>query len=170
MIFNAGFQPADLRREPSEAAMCAQVLKFRSLTADSDVTERITGDNVEEARSRLDAAAGNSALQFWTGASGTRYIHTIHSLLACPELPAVNYLLVHRETSGVQKVLAAGHTAHDAPSLNLAEIRRHGATLGANEVHVHMLADSASSAKVIEHDLKQAQLVDTLPPTSPTKH
>ncbi|MBU1210323.1 MAG: hypothetical protein KJ587_03500 [Alphaproteobacteria bacterium] len=128
------------------------------------------GDNSGERRSRLDAVADSSTQQFWLGASGARYIHTIHSLLYCPELPAVNYLLVHRDSSGVQTVLAAGHTAHDAPSLNLAEIRRHGATLGANEVHVHMLADNRSSAKVIEQDLKGAQLAGTLPPASASTH
>ncbi|MBU2582087.1 MAG: hypothetical protein KJ622_10250 [Alphaproteobacteria bacterium] len=150
--------------------MCAQVLKFRAPSANS-------GADVEAA----DQAAGiialdrepcddTTALQFWVGASGSRYIHTVHSLLQCPELPAVNYLLVHRDANGLPKVLAAGHTKNDAPSLNLAEIRRHGATLGANEVHVHMLTDNTSAAKVVEHDLRQAQLQGTLPPGSQLAH
>ncbi|KUO62686.1 MAG: hypothetical protein APF80_10275 [Alphaproteobacteria bacterium BRH_c36] len=150
--------------------MCAQVLKFRSIKADSVSGGKPAGEKTGDQRSGPVSTADSSAQQFWIGASGARYIHTIHSLLYCPELPAVNYLLVRRDSLGVQTVLAAGHTAHYAPSLNLAEIRRHGATLGANEVHVHMLADNVSSAKVIEQDLKAAQLAGTLPPASSSKH
>jgi len=150
--------------------MCAQVLKFLTAKAIPDNSAETTGQPIVKADAPVEARIDTSAMQFWDGASGTRYIHTVHSLQGCPELPAVNYLLVHRDASGSQNVLGAGHTLYDAPSLNLAEIRKIGASLGANEVHVHMLADNPTSAKVIEYDLKQAQLGETLPPTSTSAH
>lgn len=94
---------------------------------------------------------------FWTGASGQRYVHTIHSLLLCPEVPASNYILLRRNADGSQGVLAIGRVSNDAPSLNLAEIRQRGAELGANEVHVHLLATSPRHSKHVAQDLRTAQ-------------
>ncbi len=91
--------------------------------------------------------------EFWTGASGNRYVHTTYPFLTCPALPAGNYILVHRSTDGRCKPLAVGRTSNQAQSLNLAEIRRLGASLGANEVHVHLLADDTKKAESIEYDL-----------------
>ncbi len=51
-------------------------------------------------------------------------------------------------------MLHVGRTTHDAQSLNLADIRHRGAKLGANEVHVHMLARSEAERGVIEMDLR----------------
>lgn len=91
---------------------------------------------------------------FWTGASGRRYVHTIYSLIECPALPAGNYVLVRRHSDGRREVLAIGSVASEAASLNLAEIRRHGALLGANEVHIHLLAGTAKLTKLVEFDLR----------------
>lgn len=91
---------------------------------------------------------------FWTGASGRRYVHTIYSLIECPALPTGNYVLVKRGEDGTRDVLAIGSVSNDAPSLNLAEIRRRGAELGANEVHVHLLAGTAKLSKLVEFDLR----------------
>lgn len=93
---------------------------------------------------------------FWRGASGTRYVHTIYSLIDCPEVPNSNYLLIRRDDSGRRVVLAVGLAVREAPSLNLAEIRQRGALLGANEVHAHMLAGSIKQAKLVEFDLRAA--------------
>ena len=91
---------------------------------------------------------------FWSGASGRRYVHTIYSLLECPAIPAGNYILVHRDAEGRRLVLAVGRVSNAAASLNLAEIRRRGAELGANEVHVHLLAPSAKQSRLVESDLR----------------
>ena len=95
---------------------------------------------------------------FWSGASGQRYVHTVYDLIDCPEFPAANFLLVHREKSGRRTVLAIGHATHAAGSLNLAEIRQRGAELGADEVHVHLLADNSKLGKLIEFDLRTGQV------------
>ncbi len=131
--------------------MSARVLNFRDYEPDRPED---SGVAPAPARDELDS----TRLQHWVGSSGKRYIHTVHTLLGCPELPAVNYLLVRRSNDGGQTVLAAGHAKSAAESLNLAEIRRLGATLGANEVHVHMLAQSTDEAKVIEQDLRAGQI------------
>jgi hypothetical protein len=91
---------------------------------------------------------------FWTGASGKRYVHTVYNLIECPVLPAANVALVRRDAKGRRTVLAITHVANDAPSLNLAEVRRRGAELGANEVHVHLLADTIRDIKHTEFDLR----------------
>jgi hypothetical protein len=94
------------------------------------------------------------AFQFWCGASGQQYVHSVFGLIGCPELPRANYILVRREPSGRRTVLRVGRTAHDAASLNLAEIRHRGAKLGANEVHVHFLAANECERRTVEQDLR----------------
>lgn len=91
---------------------------------------------------------------FWSGASGRRYVHSVYSLVDCPEIPAANFLLVRRDATGRRAVLAIGHLTNGAGSLNLAEIRHRGARLGANEVHVHLLAPSAQQRRIVELDLR----------------
>lgn len=94
--------------------------------------------------------------QFWAGASGERYVHSVFSLIGCPELPKAVYVLMRRDNNGRGTVLRIGRTEHEAPSLNLAEIRHRGAKLGANEVHVHFLADSRRQRREVESDLRAA--------------
>lgn len=111
-----------------------------------------------EASAEFDASAGYSTrFHFWTGASGKRYVHTVYELLECPVLPAVNYVLIRREPGRRRKVLSIGRVSHSAPSLNLAEIRRRGAELGADEVHVHLLAETEKLSKLVEFDLRTGQ-------------
>ncbi len=95
---------------------------------------------------------------FWTGASGKRYVHTVYELFECPPLPPANYVLVQREPGARRKVLSIGRVGNSAASLNLAEIRQRGAELGADEVHVHLLAESAKLAKLVEFDLRTGQM------------
>lgn len=100
---------------------------------------------------------------FWAGASGQRYVHTIYSLVECPALPQSNYVLVKRDDMGRRCVLSIGRLANGVPTLNLAEIRQRGAELGANEVHVHLLASTAKQSKLIEFDLRTGQVHATEP-------
>ena len=100
------------------------------------------------------AAAAPSRVQFWTGASGQRYVHNVHALIECPPLPRAVYLLVRREKNGACTVLHIASSHSDAPTLNLARIRHRGATLGANEVHVHLLASSVEHCRTIACDLR----------------
>ncbi|MFT3732217.1 MAG: hypothetical protein QM780_12505 [Hyphomicrobium sp.] len=98
---------------------------------------------------------------FWTGASGKRYVHTVYSLFDCPTLEDANYILVRRSDRSTRVVLAVGRLSNNCPSENLAEIRQHAAALGADEVHVHLLASSHQEAEAVEADLITAQFLNT---------
>jgi len=94
---------------------------------------------------------------FWTGATGKRYVHTVYSLFDCPPVGIANYVLVRREGRANRTVLAIGRIAGEAASLNLAEIRQRGAQLGADEVHIHLLANNLQESQAVEVDLRTAQ-------------
>lgn len=98
-----------------------------------------------------------SNFQFWSGASGKRYVHTVYSLVECPALPAANYVLVRRDANGRCQALAVGRLTNTTPSINVAEIRQRGALLGATEVHIHLLADGKRQMKLIEQDVRSGQ-------------
>lgn len=120
----------------------------------------------------LDGASEHEDhFHFWCGASGHRYVHSVYDLLECPEIPAANFLLVYRDASGHRSVLAIGHLKHASSSLNLAEIRHRAARLGANEVHVHMLASSAQDRRMVELDLRAGRIdCSSEAPISATRH
>jgi len=105
-------------------------------------------------------AAAKSVFQFWRGASGARYVHTIFDLVACPRLPACTYVLVRRDAAGIRKALRIGTVSAEAWSLNLAEIRHRAAQLGANEVHAHLLAQGAADRSRIAADLQAGQFAE----------
>ena len=102
----------------------------------------------------LDRAGG---VYSWQGASGQRYAHSIFSLIECPPLPKVAYALVRRDAAGRRHVLHIASGTSDAPTLNLARIRQRGATLGANEVHVHALAGTDDERQLVVCDLRAGQ-------------
>ncbi len=129
------------------SADVVQLADFRSLRRTSKPASQPVSEGV----------SANDRFLFWSGASGKRYVHTIHSLLDCPELPAANFVLVRRDAGGQRAILAIGRVTSICPGLNLAEIRQRGAQLGANEVHVHLLAQSPQEAKTVEFDLRTGQ-------------
>jgi hypothetical protein len=108
----------------------------------------------DEQAERASRAKEHTRFHFWSGASGKRYVHSVYDLLECPPLPAANFVLVRRRANGRAEALSIGRVANGAPSLNLAEIRQRGAELGADEVHVHLLADNSKLGKLIEFDLR----------------
>jgi len=97
---------------------------------------------------------------FWRGASGRRYVHTVYSLIECPELIAGNVILVRREADGSCRALRIDRATSLAPSLNLAAIRRRGAQLGAHEVHVHLLAETVEAGTMVASDLQAGQFAE----------
>lgn len=94
------------------------------------------------------------SFHYWRGASGNRYLHMVYSLVGCPALPKANYILVRRHDDGRRVALALGQTRDDAVSLNLAHLRHEGAKRGANEVHIHLLADTPEARDAVETDLR----------------
>ncbi|HRD78754.1 MAG TPA: hypothetical protein PK264_22925 [Hyphomicrobiaceae bacterium] len=95
-----------------------------------------------------------SRFYFWRGASGQSYVHTIHSLIDCPAITQACYVLVRRLGDGSMSVRAVGRTTGQSETLNLAHIRHLAASLGANEVHLHLMADGESRRARVEFDLR----------------
>jgi hypothetical protein len=103
---------------------------------------------------------------FWRGASRFGYVHTAYRLIECPDVANGVYLLVKVAPSGRRTVLEVGMVEHDAPSLNLAHIRQRGATLGADEVHLHLVQPTHGGRRLVELDL-QAGLMRSLKRPAP---
>lgn len=101
-------------------------------------------------------AAFDQAFHYWRGASGRRYLHSVYTLIGCPAIPQANYILVRRYDDGTRRALAFGQTREDAMTLNLAHLRHEGAKIGANEVHIHLLAENAEARAAVEADLLAA--------------
>lgn len=133
------------------AVMVARIIELAVYKAQRSLAQ-------EEVVERNARANETTRFHFWTGASGKRYVHSVYDLLECPPMPAANYVLVRRNANGRAEALSIGRVNHAAPSLNLAEIRQRGAELGADEVHVHMLAENAKLGKLVEFDLRTGQV------------
>jgi hypothetical protein len=103
-------------------------------------------------------AAFAQAFHYWRGASGRRYLHSVYSLIGCPVLPRANYILVRRYDDGKRVALLFGQTKDDAATLNLAHLRHEGAKRGANEVHIHLLAETPEARDAAEADLASAHI------------
>lgn len=96
----------------------------------------------DDARALAALLCAPLGTQNWRLAAGRVLRHTVYSLIGCPVVKAATYLLVRRHADGSCTVLAVRRTRSAAPSLNLAGIRRSGARLGANEVHLYQAARS----------------------------
>lgn len=149
--------------------MSARIINFAEARASRAKARMI---KIEDTAKSTDDTTGElmQRFQFWTGASGRRYVHTIYSLLDCPALSAGNYILARRGENGQRTIVEIGYMSAAAPSLNLADIRQRGATLGANEVHVHLLAESPREALRIEFDLKSGNFDEMLANAAAIQH
>lgn len=132
---------------------------------------KLPADRMSRREGRLGVSSSRLAahadrVHFWRGASGRSYPHIVFGLVECPPVPAANYVMVRRERAGQATVLRIGHVRHEADSLNLAELRQIGATLGASEIHLHFTSDGAvANALQVEFDL-EAGCRDDAPATS----
>jgi hypothetical protein len=125
-------------------------------TSQADAAETALSGPADEPALVCAEAAFSQAFHYWRGASGRRYLHSVYTLVGCPALPQANYILVRRHEDGTREALAFGDTKDDAISLNLAYLRHEGAKIGANEVHIHLLADTAHERALVEADLAAA--------------
>ena len=69
-------------------------------------------------------------------------------------MPKANYILVHCDEVGQRTPLRIGRTIDKASTLNLAYLRQRAAQLGANEIHIYLLAETAGDRKLAETDLR----------------
>lgn len=108
------------------------------------------------AESDCGAPEASDTFQFWQGASGERYVHSVFSLRDCPELPKANFMLITAHDDGTCNVLHIGETTYASSIQNRAHIRQLGAELGASEVHIHFLGSSHRSRAQVRFDLAAA--------------
>lgn len=117
--------------------------------------ERLAALSIKDARAaQYRRGILDTAIVFWRGTSGHKYVHTIYSLTGCPEVPPACVLLVRRSEDGNRSVLKVMSVSHDAPSLNRAAIRHCAARLGANEVHLHFASGSKYARQTAVIDLR----------------
>jgi hypothetical protein len=103
---------------------------------------------------------------YWQGASGRRYIHSVYAAGACPPLPGAVYVAVARGAGGERRPLAIGRFAA-IEALNLACPSGGEGLDAADEVHVHLLAETDAECERILRDL--ARGLNLSPPrASPT--
>lgn len=103
--------------------------------------------------------------EFWLGASGRAYVHSVYQLVDCPELPACNYVLVTRDVDGRAHAAKVGQTTAPSRSLNRAAVRQLASNLGASEVHVHYLGENHTARARIAFDLETAEELRTVAET-----
>ena len=88
---------------------------------------------------------------YWQGASGRNYIHSIYAADACPPSPGAVYVAV-RHVNGERSAIKIGRF----PSFWDGSTGNRFARLGADEIHVHLLARNDQAADAVLHDLQDA--------------
>ena len=89
---------------------------------------------------------------YWRGRSGRRYIHSVYALATCPPLPGAVYLAVRRGATG-PVAIGLGRFPPILDGASAERQRTRLSALGANEVHVHLLAKGDQEAESIRADL-----------------
>ncbi len=92
---------------------------------------------------------------FWRGASGRRYIHSVYDLSRLPPLPGAVYVAARRLSPRRREAVACGVLPRTA-GRELRRLLEELARLGAEEVHVHLLAASPREARRTRDDLRAA--------------
>ncbi len=105
---------------------------------------------------RPPRASIRERFEFWAGASGRTYVHSVYRLIDCPELPPCNFVVVRRNDDGTPEAARIGTLSSSAHSLNRAAIRQVATNLGAGEIHIHYLATSASDRAAVAFDIETA--------------
>ena len=133
------------------------VVGSKNTSAKSGVDGKSIGILPGDGPLELELTEFGHGFHYWQGLTGERYLHSVYRLQDCPELPKANYIMVKKLENGDAIPLFIGQTLADATSLNLAHIRQKAARLGANEIHIHVMADSSAQRNEVERDLLKGQ-------------
>jgi hypothetical protein len=110
----------------------------------------------DEPVAALAGLSSGSVFRYWRGASGRRYLHTVHALTDWPGYGEANLIFVRCRPGGRRHVLWVGQIdGHGAPAAARSLLARM-AEAEASEVHVHLLAGSGKARRAVERDLKLA--------------
>ena len=99
----------------------------------------------------------------WRGASGRRYLFSIfplHHATAIDDAPRFQdavVLAVARDAAGERRIVSGDETGSLPDLMYMSEQWRDAVAAGANEIHVHLLAESVSGRTALLRDLEDAQ-------------
>lgn len=105
------------------------------------------------ARVTLDGAIGRD-FRYWVGASGIRYLHTVFPISECPTFDEAVYIAVRRD--GRPRAVTVGLFGPFGGGCEITAAAR----LGADEMHVHLLAEGAAARRTVVRDLAARHLAD----------
>ena len=134
--------------------------------ASSGVASLIDRQRPSQAVSRdgdapLAALAGShlaGRFRHWRGLSGRRYLFSVfpltspRSLERLPRYEQTVILAIRRDQDGTRTVLLATDTGSIPEVVFGGHVLRHSIALGANEIHMHLLADDGESRRAIVDD------------------
>jgi hypothetical protein len=109
------------------------------------------------ARVSLDTAVGEK-FHYWFGLTGHNYLHTVFAPDACPALENASYIAVYRDPYGTRHVLGIGLLETSRQNRTTGRRTSNHKFVGANEIHLHLLAETPCVAAQIVTDLKQRHL------------
>ncbi len=99
------------------------------------------------------------AFHYWCGSSGARYLHTVFDPDALPELDGAVYLAVRRDLDGRRTAIDAGIIDNRPGIARYGQALAHARHSGANEIHLHLMADTARQRRDVLDDIKRRHLV-----------
>jgi hypothetical protein len=102
-----------------------------------------------------DRAIGRD-FHYWVGASGARYLHTVFAVADCPVLDEAVYIAVRRGRDGRRQALAVGLFGPFGGGCEIAAAGR----LGADEIHVHLMAATPAARRIAVRDLAARHLAE----------
>lgn len=92
---------------------------------------------------------------YWSGASGRKYIHSVYLLDDCPPFPGAIYVAVKRQ-GHLRIALAVGRFQPFWDHVLGAREARRFASLGVDELHVHLLGKTPAETEAVFGDLLEA--------------
>jgi hypothetical protein len=92
---------------------------------------------------------------YWSGASGRKYIHSVYGIEDCPPLPGAIYVAVKRKGS-LRVAVAVGRFQPFWDHVVGAREARRFASLGVDELHVHLLGKTPAQTETVFSDLLEA--------------
>jgi hypothetical protein len=92
---------------------------------------------------------------YWSGASGQKYMHSVYRPEDCPPLPGAIYVAVKRR-GPLRLALAVGRFQPFWDHVIGAAEARRLTSLGADELHVHLLGKTPAQTAAVFSDLLEA--------------
>lgn len=92
---------------------------------------------------------------YWSGASGRKYIHSVYRLDDCPPFPGAIYVAVKRQ-GHLRIALDVGRFQPFWDHVFGIQEARRFASLGVDELHVHLLGKTPAQIEAVFRDLREA--------------